>query len=340
MNKYIYFFAFLLVCNISAKNTQETKALDQLELEQVAFVNFMFSDLTGKPKEVTIASEFVSNAIKNGIYFDGSSISGFGRINASDMVLKADINTLQILPWTNYEHKTARFVCDVYEDDRTPFSGDPRYRLKTVMQEAHDMGYDFYVGPEIEFFICEQQFDNQAQMGPCDTRGYFDNEINTRLLNFKCNIVNALRSQNIAIEKLHHEVAPGQHEIVIHYNNALTIADQIIIAKQTIQTLAQSESLNATFMPKPFYGKNGSGMHMHFSLWDHTNNCNAFYSKDDPYYLSKTARHFIAGVLKYIAELSVLFNPTINSYKRLVPGYEAPTNICWGVIHIWNLPHY
>ncbi len=331
MKTYISFLALLLTAfTLCTKDIKAPTYRDALKDQQVAFINFMFSDFNGIMREVTIPIDFVTKAVKDGIGFDGSSIAGYTRIIDSDMLLKPNMQTLHILPWTDEENKTARVICDVYTDDHTPYTSDPRYVLKTVLEEARAMGFDFHVGPEIEFFLCDQDPNNTENFSPCDSQRYFSAETNAFMANFKCNLLRALKAQNIPIEKLHHEVAPGQHEVVIRYGNALTVADNIIITKQTITALAQLESLTATFMPKPFYGQNGSGMHIHFSLWDRTKNCNAFYSKEDPQHLSKTARHFVAGVLTHIIELNAIFNPTVNSYKRLVPGYEAPTNICWG----------
>ena len=332
MKKLLFSFSWTacLISLISISLIAGSNYKDTLELEQVSFLDCMFTDVNGQSREVTIPREFVEGAVKNDLAFDGSSIPGMTRITESDMVLKLNMNTLTILPWTSDDRKTARVMCDVYRDEHTPYEGDVRCFLKQALNEAREMGYDFFVGPELEFFVCKEQFGDGKKHKPCDQQRYFDSDFNPFMAGFKRNLLNALRAQNIPVEKLHHEVAPGQYEVSLRYNNALTVADQLMITKQTIRAIALIDSLSVTYMPRPFYGQNGSGMHIHFSLWDTTNNRNAFYDKDDPAHLSQTAKHFIAGILAHITELNAIFNPTINSYKRLVPGFEAPINICWG----------
>ncbi|EKD48980.1 MAG: hypothetical protein ACD_64C00049G0001 [uncultured bacterium] len=302
---------------------------DTLELEQIKYIAYQFTDLNGTPKEVIYPADTVEEIVKNGFNFDGSSIPGMTCITKSDMLARPDMDTLAILPWSDYEQKTARVLCDVYSDENTPYSGDPRNILKQALADAHAMGFHFLVGPELEFFICNESSLDKS-ITPCDALKYFAPSAHPAAADFKTILFNWLLEQNIIIEKIHHEVAPGQHEMSFKYDNALVIADRVIGAKQTIQALCNLNNLKATFMPKPFQGKNGSGMHIHFSLWDITNNCNAFHDANDTAKLSKTAKHFLAGVLTHITELNALFNPTVNSYKRLIPGFEAPINLCWG----------
>jgi glutamine synthetase len=327
MKKPILSLALLISFNVLC--TEKKAYQETIELEEVAFINYLFTDIHGHAKEVTYPAATVESVVKNGFNFDGSSIPGMTSISESDMVAYPDMQTLALLPWSDYEQKTARVICDVYEDEHTPYAGDPRYVLKQAIAEARTMGFDFFVGPELEFFLCDKNFDNTS-LTPSDNQGYFDDTRNPSMSNFKTSLFTALLSQKVTIEKIHHEVGPGQYEMSFKYNDALTIADHLIITKQTMQALCQLNNLKVTFMPKPFHGQNGNGMHIHFSLWDRTENCNAFYDKDDPAKLSPTAKHFIAGVLAHITELNALFNSTVNSYKRLVPGFEAPINLCWG----------
>ncbi len=330
MKKYISLvLLFFITGALNAENEGQI-CRDSLALKQVQFVAFMFTDFRGTIKEVTVPIDFVAGCINNGIGFDGSSVPGYTRIINSDMLLQPDMNTIHAIPWITEDNKTARIICNVYSDNETPYPSDPRYVLQKALKEARDMGYDFYVGPELEFFLCENNPETKSPYGSSNPDSYFDATTSEHMAQFQCDLLQSLKIQNIQIERFHHEVAQRQYEVAMHYGDALTVADQLMITKQTIKTIAHRASLNATFMPKPFYGHNGSGMHIHFSLWDRTNNCNAFYDENGPEHLSKIARHFIAGVLAHIAELNAIFNPGINSYKRLVPGYEAPTNICWG----------
>jgi len=328
MKRHFLSVALLISSALLIANTPSYQ--DTIELEQIQYIAYQFTDLNGIVKEVLYPVDTVDDVVKNGFNFDGSSIPGMTAITESDMLARPDMNTLTVLPWSDYEQKTARVLCDVYSDEHTPYDGDPRNILKKAMADTHAMGYDFYVGPELEFFICNSNSFSENGLTPCDTIGYFAPAVHPAMTDFKTILFNNLLAQDIIIEKIHHEVAHGQYEMSFKYDNALTIADRIIGAKQTIRSLCALSSLQATFMPKPFQGQNGSGMHIHFSLWDRKNNCNAFHSADHPAKLSKTAQHFLAGVLAHITELNALFNPTVNSYKRLVPGYEAPINLCWG----------
>lgn len=312
--------------SVAQKNKRSKQAiLDTMQQEGIEFVSFVFSDLLGNQKELIIPAKFVPGALENGLCVDGSSIPGCTAITESDMLLVPDINTFTAVPWTEGEFRTARIICDLYLSENEAYKGDPRYLLKEVTKLAENMGYKFYVGPELEFFLF-----NKHDGSPCDNSGYFDVETNIDAHFNKRELLHALHKQGVYAEKLHQEVAPGQHEISIRYGEAVNIADQIVIAKNSIKTLANEWGLDATFMPKPIYGENGSGMHVHFSLYDTKNDCNAFYNANDSMMLSETAHKFIAGVLTYAKDFTAIFNPTINSYKRLVPGYEAPIYVCWG----------
>lgn len=315
------------------------------EMEQPEFLDCMFTDLNGHIRQITIPRIGIPDAIAHGIAFDGSSLPGMTTIKQSDMLLKPDMKTITMVPWTEAERKTARVICDIYRDERTPYHADARYFLQTALNQANQMGYVFFVGPELEFFICDDRYKDKDYK-PCDTKNYCAYETNPYMVAFKRNLLNTLLLQNIPVEKIHHEVAAGQYEISLHYGNPLTIADQLLITKQTVRVIANLNSSSVTFMPKPFYGINGSGMHIHFSLWDIHTNQNLFYDSNDPTHLSPTAKHFIAGILTHISQVNAIFNASINSYKRLIPGFEAPTTICWGttnrtaLVRIPHIPHH
>jgi glutamine synthetase len=317
-----------LLCNAESREEQITSVLDSIKNNRIEYVIFMFTDLLGKQREVMIPTEHVKDALKNNVMFDGSSIPGCTAITKSDMALKADCSTFTVLPWTKGSTKTARILCDIYESETKPYAGDPRFILQKVLNEAREMGYECLAGPEIEFFMFKQQEDNKLK--PFDSKEYFAAEENINMQAYNGVLLGSMRDQGINIVKIHHEVAPGQLEVVIRYDNALAVADQIVATRHTIKSVALNSGLKATFMPKPIFGQNGSGMHIHFSLYDINNKCNAFADLENEANLSEIGRHFIAGVLHYIQETTALFNSSINSYKRLVPGYEAPTNICHG----------
>ncbi len=298
--------------------------VETLQEQQVQFVNFLFTDIHGNIKEVTVPINHVSDAIEHGLSFDGSSVPGCSNISDSDMLLKPDMSTARIIPWFMGVNKTVIVLCDVYENVQTPHAGDPRRILKELMQEAADLGYVFNVGPELEFFILKKD-----ETKPIDEHAYWAAETNAQHFIQKSSLVHVLTQMGIDIEKIHHEVAPGQHEVVLKYGNALHIADQLILAKFSLQSVAQEYGHHISFMPKPFANQNGSALHIHFSLWDSFHQRNAFCNGIDDK-LSDIGQQFLAGVLHHINDLTALFNPTINSFKRLVPGYEAPTYICWG----------
>lgn len=297
----------------------------------VQFVDLEFVDILGMPKMCEITLDGLHDVLEHGSWFDGSSIEGFARISESDMFLVPDTSTWAVLPWSG--GKTARLICDVYMDEKTPFAGDPRQVLKRQLARAAKMGYEYKVGPELEFFIfkgANGEGVSAAQVH--DNAGYFDLSTRDEAFELKQEMIPALEKMGMKIEKSHHEVAQGQHEIDFMYGDALSIADAVVTYKTTVKTLSKKYGLYATFMPKPVFGINGSGMHVHQSLWKGEEN--AFYdAKDAVYCLSETAKQFIAGIMEHSRALTAVTNPSVNSYKRLVPGYEAPVYICWGRVN-------
>ncbi|MBN2517580.1 MAG: type I glutamate--ammonia ligase [Candidatus Altiarchaeota archaeon] len=303
------------------------KVLELAKNDKVRFVDLQFTDLFGTVKSVTIGMEHLGESLEKGTWFDGSSIEGFMRIAESDMYLMPDPETYALIPWKVSERPTARMICDVYNSDSKPFEGDPRYILKRALAEAKKEGLTYNTGPELEFFLFKR--DNGAIRAlPHDSGGYFDLSMD-QAYEVRRDMVLALEKFGILVEMSHHEVAAGQHEIDFRYGNALRTADNAVTLKFTFKAIAQKHDLYATFMPKPIFGINGSGMHVHQSLFD-SKGRNVFFDEKDKYKLSKLAYGFIAGQLKHVRGISALLAPTVNSYKRLVPGYEAPVYICWG----------
>ncbi len=296
--------------------------------QDVKFVRLQFTDIFGILKNVAITVEQLEKALDNKCMFDGSSIEGFVRIEESDMYLRPDINTLAIFPWRPQAGKVARLICDVYNPDGTPFEGDPRYILKRAIKKATDMGYDeFNVGPECEFFLFLTDSEGNPTTATHDNAGYFDLGPVDLGENARRDMCLVLEEMGFEIEASHHEVAPGQHEIDFKYGEALTTADNIMTFKLVVKMVAQRNGLHATFIPKPIFGINGSGMHTNMSLFK--NGKNAFYDENDPLQLSKDAYYFIGGIMKHMRSIVAITNPLVNSYKRLVPGYEAPVYIAW-----------
>ncbi|MEJ6951033.1 type I glutamate--ammonia ligase [Natronospora cellulosivora (SeqCode)] len=296
--------------------------------ENVKFIRMQFTDILGTVKNVAITIEQLEDALNNNIMFDGSSIDGFTRIQESDMYLKADPDTFTIFPWRPAEGgKVARLICDVYTPEGEQFSGDPRNVLKTVLAEAKEMGYEMFVGPEPEFFLFEKDEYGNPTTIPHDDGGYFDLGPLDKGENTRREIVLALEEMGFEVEASHHEVAPGQHEIDFKYKDALSTADNIATFKFVTKSLAQLNGIFATFMPKPIFGENGSGMHVHQSLYKDGEN--VFYEESDKLGLSQTAYYYIGGLLKHAKAIAAITNPSINSYKRLVPGYEAPVYLAW-----------
>lgn len=296
--------------------------------QDVKFIRLQFTDIFGILKNVAITVEQLEKALDNKCMFDGSSIEGFVRIEESDMYLRPDPNTFVIFPWRPQTGKVARLICDIYNPDGTPFEGDPRYILKRALEKATKMGYDtFNVGPECEFFLFLTDSEGNPTTITHDNAGYFDLGPVDLGENARRDMCLALEEMGFEIEASHHEVAPGQHEIDFKYNDALTTADAILTFKLVVKTIAQRHGLHATFIPKPIYGINGSGMHANTSLFKE--GINAFYDEKDDLQLSKDAYWFIGGLMKHMRSIAAITNPLVNSYKRLVPGYEAPVYIAW-----------
>ncbi|AZO96193.1 type I glutamate--ammonia ligase [Iocasia frigidifontis] len=294
----------------------------------VKFIRMQFTDILGIVKNVAITVDQLEDALDNKIMFDGSSIDGFTRIQESDMYLRPDYNTFTIFPWRPKEGgSVARLICDVYTPEGKPFEGDPRNVLKKVLAEAEEMGFSMNVGPEPEFFLFKSDEDGSPTIIPHDEGGYFDLAPNDLGSDARRSIVLALEEMGFDVEASHHEVAPGQHEIDFKYKDALSTADNISTFKFVTKSIAHQHGIHATFMPKPIFGENGSGMHVHQSLYKDGEN--AFYDESDELGLSKTAYYYIGGLLKHAKAITAITNPSINSYKRLVPGYEAPVYIAW-----------
>jgi len=295
------------------------------EEKDVKFIRLQFTDIFGQMKNVAITRSQLEKALNNECMFDGSSIEGFVRINESDMYLRPDYDSFVILPWKD---RVARLICDVYcSDGDTPFMGDPRNILKKVVNEAADMGYTFNVGPECEFFLFELDDEGNPTTKTNDVAGYFDMGPADQGEQCRRDICLALEEMGFEIEASHHECAEGQHEIDFRFDEVIKTADNVVTFKHVVKTYARRHGLHATFMPKPVFGINGSGMHTNMSLMK--DGKNAFFDNDKQYGLSDTALHFIAGILTHVKAITAVANPLVNSYKRLVPGYEAPVYIAW-----------
>jgi glutamine synthetase len=294
----------------------------------VKFIRLQFTDILGIIKNVEIPVSQLDKALDNKMMFDGSSIEGFVRIEESDMLLYPDLDTWVIFPWTAEKGKVARLICDIYNPDGTPFAGDPRNNLKRVLKEMEDLGFtDFNLGPEPEFFLFKLSEKGEPSLELNDNAGYFDLAPIDLGENCRRDIVLELEEMGFEVEASHHEVAPGQHEIDFKYANAIKACDDIQTFKLVVKTIARKHGLHATFMPKPLYGVAGSGMHCNLSLFK--NGENSFYDPGAELQLSETAKQFIAGILKHATNFTAITNPLVNSYKRLVPGYEAPCYVAW-----------
>jgi len=289
----------------------------------IKFINLWFTDILGFLKSFSITIEELERAMEEGMGFDGSSIEGYARIDESDMIAMPDPDTFQLLPWRPREQSVGRMFCDIYKPEGNPFEGDPRYILKQNLKRAADLGYTFYVGPELEFFY----FKNNKGTETLDSGGYFDLVPLDMAVDLRRQTVLALEEMGIGVEYSHHEVAPSQHEIDMRYTDALTMADSVMTYRLVVKQVAMENGVYATFMPKPIFGENGSGMHVHQSLFKGERN--AFFDKNDPFHLSKIARNYIAGLLKHAPEITSVTSQWVNSYKRLVPGYEAPVYLSW-----------
>jgi glutamine synthetase len=296
--------------------------LRTMEERGIRYVRLWFTDVLGFLKAFTITSQELEGAFTEGMGFDGSSIDGFSRIEESDMVAVPDASTFQLIPWKT-EAQVARMFCDVFNPDGTAFEGDPRFVLKQQLKRAADLGYTFYVGPELEYFY----FKSVEEPTFLDQGSYFDETPLDVATDWRKRTVAYLESMGIPVEYVHHEVAPSQHEIDLRYTDALTMADNVMTYRLTVKEVAEEFGIYATFMPKPVQGVNGSGMHTHQSLFE--GDRNAFFEKQDEYHLSGVAKRYIAGILEHAPEITLATNQWVNSYKRLVPGFEAPVYLCW-----------
>ncbi|ALC90921.1 glutamine synthetase [Bacillus sp. FJAT-18017] len=296
--------------------------------DNVKFIRLQFTDILGTIKNVEIPVSQLDKALDNKMMFDGSSIEGFVRIEESDMLLYPDLDTWVVFPWTAEKGKVARLICDIYNSDGTPFSGDPRNNLKKILKEMEELGFtNFNLGPEPEFFLFKLDHKGEPTLELNDNGGYFDLAPTDLGENCRRDIVLELEEMGFEIEASHHEVAPGQHEIDFKYADAIRACDDIQTFKLVVKTIARKHGLHATFMPKPLFGVSGSGMHCNLSLFK--NGENAFFDTEGELKLSETAYQFIAGILKHATNFTAVTNPTVNSYKRLVPGYEAPCYVAW-----------
>ena len=295
-----------------------------LREHKVELVNLWFVDILGMIKSIGIMPGEIEEALDEGFGFDGSSVEGFARIYESDLIALPDIETFQLLPWKINGGVQARMICDIVNPDRTPYEGDPRYVLKRILKKAEKMGFKLNLGPELEYFY----FDNDREPQLIDRAGYFDllaDELGTEL---RQRTINALVDMGVRVEAAHHEVAPGQHEIDLRFADALWMADATLTYRYIVKMIARQRNVYATFMPKPLFGVNGSGMHVHMSIVQ--DGKNIFFDETDSHHLSKTGRSFMAGLMKHAKEICSITNQWVNSYKRLVPGYEAPAYVAWG----------
>jgi len=290
---------------------------------KVSFIQFWFTDVLGRLKSFNLTASELEEGIEEGMGFDGSSIEGFARVHESDMIAKPDPSTFQLLPWRPSDYPVARMVCDILTPDGTPYEGDPRYALKRVLARAAQKGYAVFLGPELEYFY----FADDTCTTILDKGGYFDGLPIDRGPDIRRDTIFSLQKMGIQVEYSHHEVAPSQHEIDLRYKEALTMADIVMTYRTTVKEIARQHGVYATFMPKPIANQNGSGMHVHQSLF--TGDDNAFFDTDDKYHLSKIGKHYIAGILTHAREICAVTNQWVNSYKRLVPGYEAPVYVSW-----------
>jgi glutamine synthetase len=305
-------------------NGDKEYVLKMCKENDVKFIRLWFTDILGFLKGFAITMDELEGAIEEGMGFDGSSIQGYARIDESDMIAKPDLKTFQILPWRPKEKSVARMFADIYEPDGTPYKGDPRWALKRNLKKAADLGYTFYVGPELEYFYFKS---SEGKPEFLDRGGYFDLTPLDSATELRRETILTLEAMGIHVEYSHHEVAPSQHEIDLRYADALSMADNAMTYRLVVKEIAMKHGVYATFMPKPIFGQNGSGMHTHQSLFK--GDRNAFFDPKDPFHLSKTAKAYIAGILKHAPEITSITSQWINSYKRLVPGYEAPVYLSW-----------
>jgi len=306
------------------------KVLKLAEKDNIKFITLQFTDLLGVIKELIIPVEELEDASRNGVWFDGSSVEGFARIQESDLFLKPDMSTYAVVPWLTENGRTARLICDIYRADGKPFEGDPRFILKQAVGQAAKEGFEYNVGPEPEFYLFRT--DSEKRTSPVDYGSYFDLSSHEGYKAIK-KIIAALENFGIKVETSHHEVGFGQYEIDFNYGQCLDTADKVVTLKYSAKRIAQMHNLHATFMAKPVMGKPGSGMHVHQSLFGVQEKTNAFYDENDKYNLSKIAYNFIAGQIKHIKAMCAILCPTVNSYKRLVSGFEAPVYVTWAAMN-------
>ncbi len=309
-----------------SKMDKKEYILETVKKHDVKFIRLWFTDILGYLKSFAITVEELETAMEEGMGFDGSSIEGFARIDESDMIAMPDQDTFQLLPWRPREHSAvARMFCDILEPGGTPYKGDPRRVLRDILKKAAEKGYTFYVGPELEYFY----FKSDAGTEVLDKGGYFDLIPSDVATDMRRETVLMLEEMGIQVEYSHHEVAPSQHEIDMRYTDALTMADSVMTYRLVVKEIALKHGVYATFMPKPIFGENGSGMHTHQSLFK--GDKNAFFAPDDRYHLSDVGKSYIAGLLNHAPEITLITSQWVNSYKRLVPGYEAPVYISWAL---------
>lgn len=299
------------------------EVLKMVKEKKVENIQLWFTDILGFLKCVTITDSELGAALEHGKGFDGSSIAGYAEAEESDILAKPDPATFQLLPWEPEKEPIGRMFCDILNPDGTPYPGDPRYVLKKMLKQAEELGFTYYIGPELEYFY----FKSNKQPDILDEGGYFDVVPNDLANMLRKRTTKVLEEMGILVEASHHEVAPSQHEIDLRYTDALTMADYTMTYKMVVKEIAQQQGIYASFMPKPLFGVNGSGMHTHQSLFK--GDCNAFFDPNDKYHLSATAKSFIAGQLKHAREICSLISQWVNSYKRLIPGYEAPVYVSW-----------
>ena len=306
---------------MNCQNAEDVKKI--VKEKDISFIQFWFTDVLGVLKSFAVTPSELEEGLTEGMGFDGSSIEGFARIHESDMIAKPDPTTFQLLPWRGADRPVARMFCDVLNPDGTPYEGDPRYVFKRLLKKVSDQGYTYYLGPELEYFYFK---DNEAT-DIIDTGGYFDSRPLDLAGDLRRETIFNLQDIGIQVEYSHHEVAPSQHEIDLRYDEGLKMADKTMTYRLVVKEIARQHGVYATFMPKPIFGENGSGMHVHQSLFK--GNKNAFYDPNDKYNLSDIGKHYIAGILRHAPEITVITNQWVNSYKRLVPGYEAPVYVSW-----------
>jgi glutamine synthetase len=305
---------------------QQDYVLRSVEERNIRFIRLWFTDVLGQHKSIAIVPGELENAFEEGMTFDGSSIDGFSRVQESDMLMHPDPNTFELLPWRGDETPVARMFCDVTNLDGTPFAGDPRHVLRRNMERARERGFSFYVGPDMEFFYFDKSAGN-VEPTPLDSGGYFDLTTVDVATDLRRRTILALEAIGIPVRYSHHEDSPSQHEIDLRYTDALTMADNVMTFKLVVKEIAHERGVHATFMPKPLSGVQGSGMHTHVSLFE--GDQNAFHDPDDPFHLSAVAKGFIAGLLTHAREITAVTNQWVNSYKRLVVGFEAPVYVAW-----------